>query len=433
MIEDGILLLLILATDFLNMSLVYTTIFGMGFIKNRKKIVLVIVTLLCSHLLLLELFGLEDALGMSIFTMLAIPLFLLSGRKLTLLGVYPFTVIMASVVSVSVSFLVAKLMGVTESAVIDNPYLSLLCQCVQLIFMGLWTIYRKVKKQEAYRVHLDIKQYILLYTVAVCEFLMLAPLQAMSGHPEWGEDVTTVGVSVSVACIVFVLLAVWQGIVVNREIKLRERNAMLEQYMQLQKDYYTEIIAKDEELRRFRHDMSAHMSVLRAHCENVNNNELKQYVDNLIEETTRYERKTYTGNNSVDAILGQAERTAEEKKIRFTVEGALPNCTKVEDYDLCIIVSNLLSNALEACEEIRGPSERYVEIRVGSYEEKLYLEVRNSVCHEIRIEQNRLYTTKADVRNHGIGSENVARTVKKYEGTVTYRCENACFTAEICL
>ena len=433
MMENRLILLLHLATEFINMTMVYTTIFGASLVKKKRRIVLAVVMVVCGHLLFLEKFGLEDAKGISFFTMLVVPLFMLSGRKRTLLGLYPFAVIMASVVSVSVSFLLANMLGVTEVVVLENDYLGIVCQCTPMLFMGVWNISRRIRGIEVPRMYLDKKQYILLYTVAVCEFLMLAPLQSLSARQEWGKEATVAGLSVSVGCIVFALLVVWQGIVVHREIQLQERNQMLEECMQLQKAHYTDVVAKDEELRRFRHDMAAHTQVLQAYCEGTENVDLKNYVDNMIKEAVRYERKVYTGCHGVDAILGGIEHEAKEKKIRLSVEGILPKQTRVEEYDLCIVLSNLLKNAIEACEQVGDMEKRYIKLQVGSYEESLYLVVENSVSSEIRIENNRLYTTKVDKRNHGIGSENVARVVGKYGGTVTYRCDKKCFTAEICM
>ena len=433
MMENRLILLLHLATEFINMTMVYTTVFGASLVKKKWKIVLTIAVVVCGHLLLLETLGLRDAKGMSFFTMLAVPLFIVSGRKKALLGIYPFTVIMASVVSVSVSFLVANMLGITEAVVLENDYLGIVCQCAPMLLMGLWSVWCESKKIELSQMHLDIKQYILFYTVAACELFMLGPIQNMSKHPELGMDATVAGVAVSIACIAFAVLTVWQGIVVHREIRLQEQNRALADYMQLQKEYYTDIVAKDEELRRFRHDMAAHAQVLQAYCENTEDVDLKHYVENMVKETGRYERKVYTGNHGVDAILGRIEQEATEKGIRFIVEGIFPKATKVEEYDLCIILSNLLKNAIEACEQVRDTKERYVKLRVGSYEEVLYLAVENSVADKVKIENNRLLTTKADKKNHGIGSENVARAVKKYSGTVAYRCEDKCFTAEVCI
>lgn len=432
MTENRLILLLHLATEFINMTMVYTTIFGASLVKKKWKIVLTVAIVVCGHLLLLETLGLRDAKGMSFFSMLAVPLFMLSGRKRTMLGLYPFAVIMASVVSVSVSFLVANMLGVTEAVVLENDYLGIVCQCAPMLLMGTWCIWRRVRKIEVPRMNLDVKQYVLFYTVAVCELFMLGPIQNMSKHPELGMDATFAGVAVSVACIVFAVLVVWQGIVVHREIQLQERNRMLEEYTQLQKEYYTDLVVKDEELRRFRHDMAAHTQVLQAYCEGAESVDLKSYVDSMIKETVRYERKVYTGNHGADAILGRIEQEAKEKEIRFAVEGALPGRTRVEEYDLCIILSNLLKNAIEACEKVGDAKERYIKLQVGSYEETLCLVVENSVADKVKIGDNRLLTTKADKKNHGMGSENVARTVKKYGGAVTYRCEGKCFTAEVC-
>lgn len=433
MMENRLILLLHLATEFINMTMVYTTVFGASLVKKKWRIVLTVAIVVCGHLLLLESFGVRDAMGMSIFTMVAVPFFMLSGRKRMFLCLYPFAVMMSAVVSISASFFVANIFGVMNGEILDGYYLAILCQCAPMLIMGVWSIWQKIRKTELSQVHLDIKQYILLYTVAISEFLMLAPLQSMSRHSELGKDATAAGLSVSVACIVFAVLAVWQGIVVHREIQLQERNRMLEEYTQLQKEYYTDIAAKDEELRRFRHDMAAHTQALQAYCENAEDVELKRYVESMVKETVRYERKVYTGNHGVDAILSRMAQEATEKGIRFTVEGVFPKETKVEEYDLCIILSNLLRNALEACEQMDEKVERYIKLQGGSYEEAVCFVVENSVGSEVKIENNRLITTKADKKNHGIGSENVTRVVKKYNGTVVYRCESKCFTAEVCI
>ncbi len=433
MIENRVLLLLHLATEFINITMVYVTIFGFPLVNKKWKIVGTITAVVCGHIWILEASNLRDAMGMSFFTMIAVPLFMLSGRRRTFLLLYPFIVIMSSVVSVSVSFLVANLLGVRESVILENSYIGIPCQCAPMLFMMLWGVYRKVKKKEFGQVHLDGKQYVLLYTVVVSEFLMLMPLQDLSENPEIGQIATAVGLPVSVACIVLAVLAVWQGVVVNREIRLQEQNRMLEEFARLQKNYYADIIEKDKELRRFRHDMNAHTSVLQAYCETIRDVNLKNYVDNMVKEATQYEWKVYTGNYSADAILSQNEKKAYEKGIQMKVEGALPNKSKVEDYDLCILLSNLLTNAIEACEQIAEVSKRQIILRVGSYEEKLYIEVKNTISKRVVIENNRLITTKNDKKNHGIGSENVAHTVKKYDGIVNYHCDNEYFTAEVCI
>ncbi len=117
----------------------------------------------------------------------------------------------------------------------------------------------------------------------------------------------------------------------------------------------------------------------------------------------------------------------------MTVEGALPKQYKVEEYDLCILISNLLTNALEACERMPAGKARYIQIKAGSYQDKLYISVENSTNGKVAVEGERLYTTKKDKQNHGLGSENVVRIVKKYDGLLHYDSDENSFLAEICI
>ena len=47
--------------------------------------------------------------------------------------------------------------------------------------------------------------------------------------------------------------------------------------------------------------------------------------------------------------------TAKKTNIEFTTNIILPEALPISDVDLCIIVSNLLDNAFEACETAYAP------------------------------------------------------------------------------
>lgn len=433
MMENIFILLLHLTTEFVNISLVYKTIFDATFTKRRKRAIGVVLAVVCTHVLWLFLYGIDDAMGLSFFTMLSIPFFLLDGRKRQSFFLYPFVVIMSSVFSCCMSFVLACFLGISESVILDNHYLTLLCQCTPFGIYLIWLSYRKKKKIFFEEMYLSVKQYVLLYTVAISEFFVLATLQSLSRDDNFWKTVTEIGVPISVTCVVLALITIWQGIVSKREIRLQEQNRLLEYYMELQKTYYTDLLTRDEELRRFRHDIDAHLLVLQAYGERSADADLRQYVEAMSRDVLQNRRKNYTGNHGVDALLFQFEKRAEKNGIVMTVEGVLPNQSEVEEYDLCILISNLLSNALEACECMSEQKVRYIQLKVGSYQDKLYISVENSTSVKVTVEGKRLYTTKTDKQNHGFGSENVARIVKKYGGVLEYQSNEHSFLAEICL
>jgi sensor histidine kinase regulating citrate/malate metabolism len=84
--------------------------------------------------------------------------------------------------------------------------------------------------------------------------------------------------------------------------------------------------------------------------------------------------------------------------------------------DLCLILGNLLENAVEAASKFDG--QRYLKVKVKFEKGNLLIQVKNSHQEKIQhIRSDVWKSTKVDSANHGIGLQSVRRTVDKYHGT----------------
>ena len=97
----------------------------------------------------------------------------------------------------------------------------------------------------------------------------------------------------------------------------------------------------------------------------------------------------------------------------------------------CTIIYNLIKNAIEACEKIENVNERIIEVHLSSYNYQVFLQIKNRIDHMVVIENNSLITSKSDTKNHGLGSGNVEKAVKKYSGSLEYSCERGWFLVEV--
>ena len=95
-------------------------------------------------------------------------------------------------------------------------------------------------------------------------------------------------------------------------------------------------------------------------------------------------------------------------------------------------MSNLLNNAIEACEKIEE-DKRTIEVEAANYNTQMFIEVRNSYDNSLVMYKDRIITTKADKKNHGIGLENIRRVVKKYDGKMTITPDKEWFIVTISL
>ncbi len=101
---------------------------------------------------------------------------------------------------------------------------------------------------------------------------------------------------------------------------------------------------------------------------------------------------------------------------------------------MCIILQNLLQNAVEACEKV-GVGERFI-VLTGKRKGRFFLiEVKNSFVGKVVFGQDGLPVTtkKEDAPMHGIGLSNVHREAEKYMGEMEIKAENQTFSVVVLL
>ena len=429
--EDIIYLTLYLITEMLNYLLAYRVIFQVEITRDKIRWAVGVIGIALIHFVLMLLYGKETSKAMSVITMIILPICLLETREKKNFIIYPFIVMGTSNIIVSFTFLCAILLKVTEAMILQNLMLIVFLQCIPIIMMLILAGYRKYKKQTLIQMQLGRQQYVLFYIGVLCSYFMLMMMQGLSVLEVSEKFINVYGLASSIACIVLIVLILWQGIVVHREIQYKERCEMNEKYLELQAEHFQQLMAQDQTMRKFRHDMKSHMNMLNYYCENEKYQDLKEYLEKITNESAIYSVEVYTRNRSVDAVIAPLAQAAQEKNIIMTWKGILPEQTGVALYDLCTILSNLLKNAIEACEKIPKGQERRIEAKVGSYNNQIYLEIKNTVAAEVIIRNDRLITSKDDKENHGIGSRNVEEAVEKYDGTIVYQCKNGWFEVEL--
>ena len=148
----------------------------------------------------------------------------------------------------------------------------------------------------------------------------------------------------------------------------------------------------------------------------------EEYIEKL--QKIKYKTDTvlfYTGNRLADAILSD-KSSALGNNCHIEYYGIIPS--SIENIDLCVILTNALDNAAEACQKIQSQS--VISIQASKQQGYFVLSIKNpTACTE-----NFNYipsSTKSDSGQHGIGLHNVESTVKKYGGQIKVKCEDGFF------
>ncbi len=134
--------------------------------------------------------------------------------------------------------------------------------------------------------------------------------------------------------------------------------------------------------------------------------------------------KVYCENPAVNAAVCHYASLAEQSAIPTEIELDIPRSLTVDSLELSMVVSNLLENAIQACERLTDGTNPYLRFtcrRVG----RLLLEMENPCAKGTVLNQSGY--PLASQEDHGIGSKSVIAFAKKYDGELIYKIENDVF------
>ncbi len=206
---------------------------------------------------------------------------------------------------------------------------------------------------------------------------------------------------------------------------IAKRVAAFEQ--EIMQKYYAEVESMYTKMRGWRHDYRHHIQTMKVHAAHGEYEEINQYLDMLDDDLTNVETVIRTGNRMADAILNSKLSLAAEKEITVKAEAKIPVSLTVSELDLCIIIGNLLDNAMDACMEL-PKEERLIRIYMEMKGNYLYLSLTNTAGGR---KKKSFVTTKGE--GHGFGLSRIDAIVKKYGGYVKRASEDNAFSTEVLL
>ena len=232
----------------------------------------------------------------------------------------------------------------------------------------------------------------------------------------------------------FLLMLFGISSIIYRICRVRQEQEQFEQQMlwnerllNEQKKYYELLLQKEEMTKKIRHDMKSQLACLSRFLEKEEYDNAREYLGELTGDIKRLNILISTGNDVVDIVVNDI---VQSEKIKINWKGKIPSRLNMTNAEICILFSNLLKNAAEA---VRDMEDKTVSVTVKLTGHHLILEESNRTMKPVIIEDGRLKTTKHDKEKHGIGSRNMIEIAEKYNGDVSFRCENGIFYVKIIL
>lgn len=212
----------------------------------------------------------------------------------------------------------------------------------------------------------------------------------------------------------------------NRNAKLQQENY----FLSMQRARYDSLLSAIEETRHARHDMRHHFTQLTAMAEDGELEKIKQYLSKAQAKIPSLDMH-FSENRAADSVIGHYCALARRENIPFFTQIDLPAELAVDEMDMCLVLSNLLENALEA--SLRTAEDNR-QIKVEAYMHSgrlLLIQVENAFNGEIKEKDGVFQSSKR--KGNGVGIQSVRRIADKNGGGTTFTYENGIFTAKVML
>ncbi len=274
----------------------------------------------------------------------------------------------------------------------------------------------KIKVLNKQKVHISSCIYFLLGMIGISMLLCLAMLNYTKTFFVNMRFKIFCSIMDIVICIGVYLLVLFVIYIKNAHERM-ERLLETEQLMkESQVNYYKQLLKKESETRKYRHDMVNHLVYLQEVLKNNQVENARKYVEDILGGFKRIQNAYYvTGNEMVDTIMNYFLGMLPES-VHIEIHGKYPIELAMEEIDICTIFANVFQNAVE--EIIENPLQKAV-IKVEVAKGRQYAEyvIKNSMYTDIVIGKNGLpKSDKTDKKNHGIGMMNMIETVERNEG-----------------
>ena len=432
---DYILDAILLIVDLTNIILCYTQIMRKELCDNKKRIILAYVgVIICS-----SIYTLSSGKTWSILIEIAIPciaaVFVINWNIIKTILLLPCTYVLETAVCIMLSYVVAMALDVPQGALADDKVAEIFICSLFSVIMGSKFLYDRKKGIKNDKLGFSKGVYVSVTIAAISFLFIMSAVQAIGTDYKVPYNQTNfLGFLWSIVCIVFFFLFIWLSKTIYKKNVYEKEKDMMNLHMIEQEKYIKLVVEKDMDMRRFRHDVKEHMSIVYKYMEDSAYEEGKEYIRKMYDVFSDSQVIRYIGINAVDAIISEKKRQMDEKGIVFNMKPSICEFpTRLEIYDMCTMFSNIITNGIEACDILEG-DDKYVDISVSIYEGRVLISESNKLKRAVAFDEaGNPISTKEDKNKHGFGSKNIRAVVEKYGGELRYHIENDMFTIEIIL
>lgn len=293
-----------------------------------------------------------------------------------------------------------------------------------ILFIIAQMIIRKFKKS-SYVLNFDeLIGLCLMFLISALTLFSVSQIQYDNEGSEINIIVLTYGIAlINIAVFIFI-----------HKITKKNKQLTMMKLIAVQSDEQLKAIKSIEEIynsmKIMKHDMKNEWIVVYQALTDGEIDEAKTVAKKMLDsKIDSFKDYIDISNPSINAILNYKLNYAVQNGIKVT-SCITEDFDDFEDYDITVLIANLLDNAIEAEVFVNEP---FIDITITTKMNYLSIVVSNKIDKSVLKVNKDLKTTKSDIDNHGLGTKCVEQICEKYNGMLDYYEKENLFVADVML
>jgi len=240
-----------------------------------------------------------------------------------------------------------------------------------------------------------------------------------------GGKVNNILILMSLFCVMFIICFYLLKYTIL-EYEQRVQNELMQKQIQNQRKLFIQQYENVRKVRKVQHDLKHKLIVVKHLLLEKEIESAENYLGNFLSELEEVGHTNYDENIWKNLLLLKQEK-AKKLGINWETDIKENGLKKVDSVDMCVILGNLLDNAIEAQERING--DRKISIIIRERDHMIYLKTENYI-DEILNDGNKV-SSKQDKELHGFGLLCVKEITEKYGGIFKIENDRLYYTVEV--
>ncbi len=181
-------------------------------------------------------------------------------------------------------------------------------------------------------------------------------------------------------------------------------------------DYYKKLSELSQSIRIMKHDYRHHLNLLQELYKSGAQQEFTEYLAMTNEQYEDTPLLFFCENQIINAYIHGFYERCLRHGIAFHHRLELPDGLSINNYELCMLIGNLLENAFEACLKLPQTQKkkvRQITFEVSIKNNQLLMQVKNSFDGIVTEVAGNLQSTKMD---GGLGIKSICAVAEKHHG-----------------